>query len=221
MGPRNFDRPAHEGFHSCPAPSSSLALPVASLHAYCWQAPAHVRAHLVPGTNRRTARAAFDHHGARVLPPRPLVIRSHLATFSFLAHVSVSPPSPPTPPTPPPSPSLPLSPPYPASSAWALPQAVSARALQGFPARRAGLGAVVVEYDDDDTDELEMCMCAEERFPAIMVTGNPEGSQARPGSFEVSFGHSLLFSRLQLERLPSPEELEAPLEPLLDDAQPE
>ncbi|CAI7779328.1 unnamed protein product [Closterium sp. NIES-53] len=42
-----------------------------------------------------------------------------------------------------------------------------------------------------------------------------------PGSFEVSFGHSLLFSRLQLERLPSPEELEGPLEPLLDDVQPE
>ncbi|CAI7861194.1 unnamed protein product, partial [Closterium sp. NIES-54] len=84
---------------------------------------------------------------------------------------------------------------------------------------------VVVEYDDDDTDARDRFIAVadylEERFPAIMVTGNPEGSQARPGSFEVSFGHSLLFSRLQLERLPSPEELEGPLEPLLDDVQPE
>lgn len=70
---------------------------------------------------------------------------------------------------------------------------------------------MVIEYDESEdgmTDAfIELADEIEEMFPHLIVSGNPDGSDAREHSFEVSLGSRNLFSRLENSRMPTVSEI--------------
>jgi selT/selW/selH-like putative selenoprotein len=60
---------------------------------------------------------------------------------------------------------------------------------------------VIVEYceDEDLLDEyIKLADEIEELYPDLIVLGNPEGTVARKGAFEVSIEEKVLFSKLKV-----------------------
>lgn len=59
------------------------------------------------------------------------------------------------------------------------------------------------EGEEDLTDLfIEFADKIEDAYPDLMVSGNPEGTEPRIGSFEISCEGNVLFSRLKSQRFP-------------------
>ncbi|CAM6111104.1 unnamed protein product [Calypogeia fissa] len=80
---------------------------------------------------------------------------------------------------------------------------------------------IIVEYEEksEHTDYfIELADGIENANPELMVLGNPDDMQPRDGSFEVTTGQHVLFSKLQAQRLPRVEEILLALEQLPTEA---
>lgn len=63
---------------------------------------------------------------------------------------------------------------------------------------------VIVEYCEEEdllNDFIKLADEIEEVYPAVIVLGNPDGTEARKGAFEVSLGGKVLFSKLEVSHL--------------------
>lgn len=80
---------------------------------------------------------------------------------------------------------------------------------------------ILVEYQEEpeNTDHfIELADGIENANPELMVIGNPDDMQPRDGSFEVTSGQHVLFSKLQANRLPRVDEILLALEQLPTEA---
>ncbi|GAQ82841.1 hypothetical protein KFL_001260110 [Klebsormidium nitens] len=80
---------------------------------------------------------------------------------------------------------------------------------------------VIVEYCEEEdflNEFIKLADEVEDMYPAVIVLGNPEGTEARKGAFEVSLGGKVLFSKLESGRIPETQEVLDALQPELDNS---